>query len=350
METTMQQFLNSSSSAWFAAAAVLAAALFGIPLFFISRRHEKKRSSGSLLLPPPEIPGLPLLGNLLQLKEKKPFKAFTKWAEEYGPIYSIKTGANKMVVLNSADVAKEAMVTKYSSISTRKLSKALMVLTGGKTMVAVSDYNDFYKNAKRNLLNSTLGGNALKRHRVHRDALIDGVSERFRVHAGGGHASEPVDFRGVFQSELFGLSMKQAVGEDVESVHVEELGRTASRDEIFRILVEDQMEGAIEVDWRDFFPYLRWIPNKGFTDKIHRVHRNTMAVMKALVERHKQRFATGVEMNKSYLQHLLFEADFAPSEEQVRMLVWESIIEASDTTFVTTEWAMYELSKHPQIQ
>lgn len=29
------------------------------------------------------------------------------------------------------------------------------------------------------------------------------------------------------------------------------------------------------------------------------------------------------------------------------MLVWETIIEAADTTLVTTEWAIYELAKDP---
>lgn len=51
-----------------------------------------------------------MIGNLLQLKEKKPHKTFTKWAEEYGPIYAIWTGSNKMVVLNSNDVAKEVHI------------------------------------------------------------------------------------------------------------------------------------------------------------------------------------------------------------------------------------------------
>lgn len=60
-----------------------------------------------------EIPGLPLIGNLLQLKEKKPHKTFAKWAEKYGPIYSIRTGASTVIVLNSTDVAKE--VTFLSS-------------------------------------------------------------------------------------------------------------------------------------------------------------------------------------------------------------------------------------------
>lgn len=52
------------------------------------------------------VPGLPIIGNLLQLKEKKPHKTFARWAETYGPIYSIRTGANTLVVLNSSEVAE----------------------------------------------------------------------------------------------------------------------------------------------------------------------------------------------------------------------------------------------------
>lgn len=60
-----------------------------------------------------EVPGLPLVGNLLQLKEKKPHKTFTKWAEIYGPVYSIRTGSNTLVVLNSNDVVKEVVASFF---------------------------------------------------------------------------------------------------------------------------------------------------------------------------------------------------------------------------------------------
>ena len=53
------------------------------------------------------IPGVPILGNLHQLKDKKPFKAFYAWAQKYGPIYTIKLGASTMVVINSSEIAKE---------------------------------------------------------------------------------------------------------------------------------------------------------------------------------------------------------------------------------------------------
>ncbi|KAG1330162.1 Ent-kaurene oxidase, chloroplastic [Cocos nucifera] len=174
--------------------------LFFFLLFFLfSCRHSA-------------VPGLPLIGNLHQLKERKPHRTFAKWAETYGPIYSIRTGASTVVVLNSAEVAKEAMVTRFSSISTRKLSNALTLLTSNKSMVATCDYGEFHKMVKRYILASVLGANA------------------------------------------------QAIN--------------------------------------------------------------------------------------CYLDFLLSENTLA--EEQLTTLIWEAIIEASDTNLVTTEWAMYELAKNPK--
>lgn len=40
----------------------------------------------------------------------------------------------------------------------------------------------------------------------------------------------------------------------------------------------------------------------------------------------------------------LFSSSGLP-EDQILMLLWEAIIETSDTTLVTYEWAMYELAK-----
>lgn len=53
------------------------------------------------------VPGLPLVGNLLQLKEKKPYKTFALMAQKYGPIYSIRAGSSTIIVLNSTNLAKE---------------------------------------------------------------------------------------------------------------------------------------------------------------------------------------------------------------------------------------------------
>ncbi|MBA0659143.1 hypothetical protein Goklo_011301, partial [Gossypium klotzschianum] len=108
-----------------------------------------------------------------------------------------------------------ATVTRFSSISTKNLSNALKTLTIDKSVVATSDYNEFHKLAKRFLLRNILGSNAQE------DPL------------------RPVNFREIFESEIYGLAMKQALGEDVQSIYVEGLGTTLSRKEI-----KDTYKGA----------------------------------------------------------------------------------------------------------
>ncbi|XP_030460588.1 ent-kaurene oxidase, chloroplastic-like [Syzygium oleosum] len=316
--------------------------------FFLRKFGSTRKTNGQSTLPPlPEVPGLPIVGNLLQMKEKKPHMTFAKWAETYGPIYSIKTGATTTVVLNSTDVAKEAMVTRFSSISTRKLSNALQILTADKCMVAMSDYDEFHKMAKRYVLAGALGANAQKRLRSCRDTMMENVSRQLHALVDG-HPLEAVIFREVFESELFALALKQVLGRDVKSIYVEELGTTLSKEEMFKVMVSDMMAGSIEVDWRDFFPYLRWIPNKSWEKKIEQLAFRRKVVARALVKEQKRRIASGEEAN-SYIDFLISEAKTL-SEEQITILLWEVIIQASDTTLVTTEWALYELAKNPKCQ
>ncbi|MCL7047110.1 hypothetical protein MKW94_030461 [Papaver nudicaule] len=106
--------------------------------------------------------------------------------------------------------------------------------------------------------------------------------------------------------------------------------------------------GAIEVDWRDFFPYLRWVPNKSAEVNIRRMEMRRREVMKTLIEEQKHRISLGEDIN-CYLDFLLSQ-ETTLTETQLMMLIWETIIEASDTTLVTTEWAMYELAKSSKYQ
>ncbi|KAI4299943.1 hypothetical protein L6164_033363 [Bauhinia variegata] len=320
----------------------VAMGVFYLALFVFILKKLSAFLKHSQLPQVPVVPGLPVIGNLLQLKEKKPYKTFKQWADKYGPIYSIRAGASSLIVLNSAEVAKEAMVTRFSSISTRKLSNPLQHLTSNKCMVATSDYNDFHKMIKKHILTNLLGANAQKRHRHIRKIMVDNLCSNFRDRMKTS-TKQVLNFRAVFESELFGLSMKQSIGNDIESIYVEDLGRTLSRQEVFKTLVHDMLEGAIEVDWRDFFPYLKWIPNKSVDARIQRLCFKRNAVMKALIIAAKKRMASGNKVN-CYIDYLLSEAKEL-TKEQIMTLLWEVIIETSDTTLVTTEWAIYELAK-----
>nr|AAR18407.2 ent-kaurene oxidase [Fragaria grandiflora] len=332
----------------FALAAVSWLFLYYIRVSYFTNNNK---SAYAKLPPVPVVPGLPVIGNLLQLKEKKPYKTFTSWAEEYGPIYSIRTGACTMVVLNSSQVAKWAMVTTYSSISNRKLSSALKILSADQCMVALSDYNDFHKMIKRYIRANLLGSRAQKRLRTNRDTLRANVLSQSKSHVKNSPL-EAVNFTRVFESELFGLAVKQVYGNDIEDpIYVGGTWcYTFKKLDFSGLVVRDILDGGNRwlIDWRDFFPYLRCILNKTLETKIQRLHSRRKPVMTALINEQKKRIASGEEIN-CYMDFLLSEGRTL-TMDQITMLVWETVIETSDTIMVTTEWAMYEIAKNPKQQ
>ena len=86
---------------------------------------------------------------------------------------------------------------------------------------------------------------------------------------------------------------KQVLGRDPEFVYVDEFGRNVSRWQMFKAIVIDPLETVLDVDWRDFFPYLKWVPNKSLEDKITKVCQKRDAIVNALISEERQLLANG---------------------------------------------------------
>ena len=80
----------------------------------------RKWTKQPLLLPKP--PGLPVVGNTLQLDESAPHKTLTEWSVKYGPVYAMNLFGKDVVVLNSYEAIHEAAVLKANAFSGRPKS------------------------------------------------------------------------------------------------------------------------------------------------------------------------------------------------------------------------------------
>ncbi|KFA72996.1 hypothetical protein S40288_03258 [Stachybotrys chartarum IBT 40288] len=80
---------------------------------------------------PPGPPTIPFIGNLHQIPSEKRHIQFTKWAEEYGPIYSLMLGTKVMIVLSSDVVIKELMDKRGAIYSSRPESYVAQTLLSG---------------------------------------------------------------------------------------------------------------------------------------------------------------------------------------------------------------------------
>ncbi|KAG9461247.1 hypothetical protein GDO78_017537, partial [Eleutherodactylus coqui] len=80
---------------------------------------------------PPGPKPLPIIGNILNLNVQKPHLSFLELAKTFGPVFSIKIGVEKMVVLCGYDTVKEALVNHAEEFLDRPMPPAFMDATRG---------------------------------------------------------------------------------------------------------------------------------------------------------------------------------------------------------------------------
>ncbi|ELU10041.1 hypothetical protein CAPTEDRAFT_152410 [Capitella teleta] len=95
------------------AAALVAAALIALFIRYTTRKSPK----GNL---PPLVPGcIPLIGNVIGFNRKCPHFTLTDWARKYGDIFRFKVLGETIVVLNSSDYVRDALIYKADDFAGR---------------------------------------------------------------------------------------------------------------------------------------------------------------------------------------------------------------------------------------
>jgi hypothetical protein len=116
--------LNMSSSLYMLLLAVLAPGLYWL-------RKTGRRPPNY----PPGPPTLPIIGNLHLMPTRNPHIQFQKWAEEYGPVYSLILGTKVMIVLSSDRAIKDLLDNKGGNYSSRPDMYMSQVVSGGNRML-----------------------------------------------------------------------------------------------------------------------------------------------------------------------------------------------------------------------
>ncbi|THU82316.1 hypothetical protein K435DRAFT_808390 [Dendrothele bispora CBS 962.96] len=96
--------------------------LFALALafvFFLSRRRQPT---------PPGPPGLPLLGNFLDLPKKEAWKTYIEWGKKYNSDFlSMKVPSQRFFILNSSKVYHDLLVKKSTIYSDRSTPMMNMI-------------------------------------------------------------------------------------------------------------------------------------------------------------------------------------------------------------------------------
>ncbi|XP_053403353.1 cytochrome P450 1A1-like isoform X2 [Mercenaria mercenaria] len=98
---------------------------------------------------PPGPPGLPLIGNALQIDQSRLHEQAFEWSKKYGPAITVGVGPIPFVFVNTIDTAMEVLVKRSTDFAGRMLTHSLDTFTYGGKDIAFSSYGPTWKLQRR---------------------------------------------------------------------------------------------------------------------------------------------------------------------------------------------------------
>lgn len=316
-------------------------------MFLIQRVGGQK----ALSLAPGPSP-YPLIGNMLRLAGKPGHQAMTELAEEYGKIFTLYLpGGQRCVVINSIDLAREALLTKRDDFSGRPSTFISGYLSRGGSNIICADFTQTMI-LLRKIAHSALRmyGSGLK----HLEGLIcneiSQLAKRISAHEG-----KPLDPKNDLQLTVLNVICAVVYGESYD-IEDEEFQRIIEyNDDFIRLF------GSYHI--LDLLPWLRFLPLEDMkTLRKSRAIRDDVLGTKYL--EHKERFEEDNANNNFEIEDLtdaLLKAyDEAKKEDgKVEQLLTEDHIVMTmndvfnaglETTATTLRWLVAYMAHYPEVQ
>ncbi|XP_077576881.1 steroid 21-hydroxylase [Stigmatopora nigra] len=287
---------------------------------------------------PPGPPSRFLIGNMMELTRDHLPIHLTHLAQNYGNIYQLKCGNTRIVVLNSSEVIKEALVKKWSDFAGRPISFTGNIVSGGGRSISLGDYNDEWRAHRRLVHGALLRCCHQSLHEViekqathlcqvlkaYQGSAVD-LSEDFTVAASN-----------VITTLTFGKEY------DKSSSELQELHNCLN--EIVALW------GSSWISALDSFPFLRKFPNPVFSRLMREVRKRDNIIRKHLNQYKSQENPPKGTIAGSFLEGHNTENEVPLTGIHAHMATVDLLIGGTETTAAWLNWTIAFLLHRPEVQ
>nr|WMB96355.1 CYP71E76 [Miconia microphysca] len=317
-------------------------ALLIIPIIFITflKRRNKQQCDGVRLAPSP--PTLPIIGNLHQLG-KLPHRSLWELSLRYGPVMMLRLGDVPVLVVSSAEMAKEVLKTHDVDTCSRPASPGTGRLSYDYLDVAFSPYTEYWREVRKLFMFEMMSTK-----RVHslwhvREAEVDALIGFLRKNAGNAVEMNERIFAltdGIVGTVAFGKMY----------------GRDKFGSKSFQCVLDEAMNMLARFSAEEVFP--RWGRTidrlTGLTSRLEKIIKDLDKYYEYVIEEHRKPSRDNEQEIGDFVDVLLnLQSDpknkLALTDNHIKAILMDTFIGAISTSSITMLWAMSELVRNPRV-
>ncbi|XP_059311106.1 3,9-dihydroxypterocarpan 6A-monooxygenase-like [Lycium ferocissimum] len=316
----------------------LASSIF---IWFLFRNRTNSR------LPPSPF-SLPIIGHL-HLLGPIPHQALHKLSNRYGPLIHIMLGSVPFLVVSSPEMAKIFLKTHEISFLNRPQAAIVDYLTYGSKDFIFAPYGPYWKFMKKIIMSDLLGGRTLDLlFPVRHDEIKRFVMLLLQKAKAGEETDVEAELLRVTNNVISRMIMRERCSENQN-----EAGSVKK-------LIQDIAELSGKFNLSDYIWFCKNLDLQGFRTRIKDVSGRFDQMMERIINEHQEarrmrdQSNDGSEFVKDLLDILLDIADDEHAEmrltrENIKAFILDIFAAGTDTSAITTEWALSELINHPSI-
>ncbi|KAK9146060.1 hypothetical protein Sjap_005966 [Stephania japonica] len=292
---------------------------------------------------PPSPPKLPFIGNLHQLGHLL-HHSFRDLSQKYGPIMLLHLGHTPVLVISSAEMAKEVMKNHDIVFANRPISTAAQVLFYKCQSVGFAPYGEYWKQVRKICVTELLGVKRVQSFKFIREEEIDFLIMKILQSCS---QQSPVNLSDMLLTLSNNILSRCNFGRRHENIDDDNHKFGKLSREVMHLL------GAFS--FGDLFPCLRWMDVlTGLTARLKRTCQQVDVLLDSIINEHliEREIQNSLENKQDFVDVLLHvqkenELNIDINKDNIKAILMDVLVGGMDTIATTMEWTMAELLKSP---
>ncbi|KAG4969813.1 hypothetical protein JHK82_035514 [Glycine max] len=296
----------------------------------------------------------PILGHLPLLSgSETPHRVLGALADKYGPIFTIKIGVKKALVISNWEIAKECFTTNDIVVSSRPKLVAIELMCYNQAMFGFAPYGPYWRQLRKIVNLEILSNRRVEQlQHVHVSEVQSSIKELFNVWSSKKNESgyALVELNQWFSHLTFNTVLRVVVGKRLfgaTTMNDEEAQRCLKAVEEFMRLL-----GVFTV--ADAIPFLRWFDFGGHERAMKETAKDLDKIFGEWLEEHKRKRAFGENVDgiQDFMDVMLslFDGktiDGIHADTIIKSTLLSVISGGTETNTTTLTWAICLILRNP---